>query len=531
MAREEPVERLDWSPTTVEAVVRGHPGRVYETRRRSLPELLLDARRWSDRDFLVQGDRRLTFAEHERAVMQGAQVLRDAGVGPGDRIVLAGVNSIEWDVALWSVLAAGGVAALANFWWSDEELAGAVGDVEPSLMIVDRTRLGEVPASVETIDMAAFAPRPEDEAPAFHLPPVAEDDPALIIFTSGSTGRPKGATLTHHGLIAAQQNLLANTGRLPQQLGPDHPPIVSMLTAPLFHLGGVGPLITALVVGGRLVFLEGKFDAAEVLSLIEREQVTVWGGVPTAMQRMLTDPTFPERDTSSLRTVALGGAPVPPDLPDRIREAFPTVRKGVSEVYGMTETSGFIASASGQEVVDRPGTTGRIMPVLDVKIDGPDADGVGEIIARGPTIMLGYVKEAEPSVDEDGYFHTGDLGRLDEDGYLYITGRSKDVIIRGGENIAARHVEETLSQHPAVREVAVVALDHPDLGEEVGAAVVVTDDEVDAEVLAGFLKSRLAYFEVPSRWWLSTEDLPTTAWNKPDKPRLRREWRDLTRAS
>jgi long-chain acyl-CoA synthetase len=457
-------------------------------------------------------------------VAVGASLLRARGIGPGDNVLIAGVNGIEWVVAFWSILTVGGVAALANFWWSDEELAGAVQDLRPACVVVDSTRLAKVPDGVPTLDMQMFDAGAYHERERLKFSHLDEDAPAVVIFTSGSTGRPKGAILSHRGMIATQQNLLVSTRRLPQLIPDDHPAIVSMLTAPLFHLGGVGPLITGLVVGGTVVFLDGKFDAGEVLELIEREKVTVWGGVPTAMQRLLDHPDIRHRETSTLRTVALGGAPVPPELPDRIRAAFPTVQKGVSEVYGMTETSGFVATASGRELLEHPGTTGRIMPVIEARIDEPDADGVGEIIVRGPTVMLGYVAETHASIDEYGFFHTGDLGRLDDDGYLYITGRSKDVIIRGGENIAARHVEEKIARHPAVREVAVIGLPHNDLGEEVSAAVVLSDQSVTAHALAEFIRPSLAYYEVPSRWWLRLSELPTTAFGKPDKPKLRREW-------
>ena len=269
------------------------------------------------------------------------------------------------------------------------------------------------------------------------------------------------------------------------------------------------------------MFLSGKFDAVEALQLIESERITVWGGVPTTVRRVVSHPDVHKYDLSSLRTVGLGGAPVPPELPELIREAFPNARKGVSQVYGMTETCGFIATASGSELLERPGTTGRPFPVVEVVIRNPDQHGIGEIVARGPSIMLGYVGDPPGSaVDADGFFATGDLGRMDSDGFLYVTGRSKDVIIRGGENIAAPHVESVLGTHPAVAEAVAVALPHDDLGEEVGA-VVVTRSPVTEEELRAYLRDKLAYFEVPSQWWIRSEELPTTAYGKPDKKALR----------
>jgi long-chain acyl-CoA synthetase len=516
-----------WSEDTADAIVRGHPARVYTSRRHSLAELLLDARRWADRAMLVQGTRRVTYRDHESAVADAADALRKQGAGPGTRIMLAGINSIEWVVGFWAAVATGATVALANFWWSEAELAAAIDAVDPIAILADRSRLAPLPPAARVIELGELGnlgPRPGQPARTADMPEVDEDASALIVFTSGSTGQPRGAVLTHHGIIAAQQNLLVATRRLPQQLSADDPAPVSLLTAPLFHLGGIGPLITGMIVGGRMVFLSGRFDAAEVLDLIETERVTVWGGVPTMMQRVLNEPSITRRDLSSVRTIGLGGAPVPPDLPDRIRAAFPRTRRGVSEVYGMTETCGFIASASGQDLLDRPGTTGRPLPVIDIKIVDQDADGAGRILVRGPTVMLGYVGDPPgAALDADGYFATGDLGRLDTAGYLYITGRSKDVIIRAGENISAAHVEGELTAHPAVAEAAVLALPHPDLGEEV-AAVVVIKGTVTPRELAAFLRDRLAYFEVPSRWWLRAKELPTTAYGKPDKKLLRASW-------
>jgi long-chain acyl-CoA synthetase len=363
------------------------------------------------------------------------------------------------------------------------------------------------------------------DAGALTLPTVAEDDPALVVFTSGSTGRPKGALLSHHGIIASQQNLLASTGRLPHTLAPDHRPIVSLMTSPLFHLSGVGPLITAMLVGGTMVFLEGRLEPAEVLELIERESVTVWGAVPTAVQRVLAHPDLARYDVSSLRTIGLGGAPMPPGLGERIRVAFPTVRRGASQIYGMTETNGIVASASGAEMTAHPGTTGRPMPVVEVRVDQPDAEGHGEILVRGPTVMLGYLGDgAESPIRDDGFLRTGDVGRLDADGYLYVTGRVKDIIIRGGENVGAGHVEQVIGELPQVREVAVVGLPHPELGEEVAAAVVLSQPQTTVDDLRAGARQRLAYFEVPTRWWLRADDLPTTRSGKIDKTAIVRDW-------
>jgi long-chain acyl-CoA synthetase len=244
--------------------------------------------------------------------------------------------------------------------------------------------------------------------------------------------------------------------------------------------------------------------------------------------RVLEDPTLPGRDLTRVRSISLGGAPVIPELTDRLRAAFPAVRRGVSTVYGMTEAGGTVASASGAMMVDHPQTSGRPLPVVDLRIDRPDATGTGEIVVRTPSQMLGYWGEDAPHViDADGWLHTGDLGRLD-DGLLYITGRVKDVIIRGGENIAAAHVEEVLYRHPAVAAVAVVGLPDPDLGEIVGA-IVQLRAAVPVDELAAFAAAQLGHFQLPTKWWLHPDPLPMTDAGKVHKRALRAEWlTDLT---
>jgi long-chain acyl-CoA synthetase len=527
-ANQAPSTRAPWGTRIVRSTGPGHPFLQYEVRRRRLPELLGDAARWGDRAHLVQGGRRLTYRRFLAAVETVAATLARRGVRPGDRLLLLAANSPEWVVTFWAALRCGAVLAPGNGWWSEEEVDHAVRLVTPSLVVGDPRRLARVPRGTSTMEVAEVRTLVDGASGATVLDAVAEgdeNDPALIVFTSGTTGNAKGATLAHRSVIANLHNLLAVSGRLPQQLRDDQPGIATLLSGPLFHIGGIQSMLLAAMTGGTLVFLEGRFDPAQVLEILERERVQVWGAVPTMALRVLDDPSLPGRDLGSVRSISLGGAPVPAELVGRLREAFPNANKGISTIYGMTETGGTVAAASGRLMAEHPGTSGRALAVVELRIDRPDESGVGEILVRTPGQMLGYWGDAGSDIiDAEGFVHTGDLGRI-EDGLLQLTGRSKDIVIRGGENIAAPHVEGVLLEHPSVSSVAVVGLPHPELGEEVGAAVVARHGvTLDAQELATFAAARLAHFEVPSRWWLWTEQLPANDAGKVDKRRLRESW-------
>jgi long-chain acyl-CoA synthetase len=304
---------------------------------------------------------------------------------------------------------------------------------------------------------------------------------------------------------------------------------VVLLSGPLFHIGGFQSLLMGLLGGSTLVFLEGRFDAAQVLDLIEREGVTVWGAIPTMASRVIEHPSAADRDLSRVRSISMGGMPVLPELTDRLRKVFPGAVRGMSTIYGMTETGGTVASASGKLMAEHPLTSGRPMPVVDVRIDHPDDGGTGEIVVRTPGQMLGYwrgsgVAEATDIIEEDGWLHTGDVGRFDGE-LLWVTGRSKDVIIRGGENISAAHVEQELLTHPAVAVVAVLGLPDADLGERVGAVVQLRPGATVTEAeLTEHAAARLARFEVPAEWWVRTDEIPMTDAGKVEKHRLRSSW-------
>ncbi|MFM0347848.1 class I adenylate-forming enzyme family protein [Paraburkholderia sp. RL17-347-BIC-D] len=516
-----------WSREIVGARVANHNSLVYSHRPKSLFELLVDARRWVDRTVVVQGELRLTNREFETAVSRTAYFLAARGIVRGDRVMLLSYNRLEWLVSFWALQCLGAVAVLGSSMWSEAEICNCMKLIEPAMVITDRESSVAIQSAERVVGMEQIRQLVSAEAPL--LPPVPlsdmEDEPALIMFTSGTTGAPKGVVISHRSIIANIQNLLVLTGRLPDQLSLSAAGTVSLLSMPLFHLGGIQISILTLLTGGTLVLLEGRFDPVSILKLIEKEKVRVWGGVPTMVSRVVEHECFAEFDTSSVRSIPMGGAAISLELRAKVQKAFPAIKKRVGSLYGMTEAGGVLAAGSSEDVAGRPGCVGRLLPVVEVQVADADGDGVGEIKVRTPTITSGYFRDPTPIVDSDGWLSTGDRGRLDPDGYLYILGRSKDIIIRGGENIACAHVEHCLLQHEGVLEVAVLPLPHPDLGEEVGAVVVIRPGMVvTVDVLRAHANGLLGRHEVPTRWWLRLEPLPTNATGKISKREVLEQW-------
>ncbi|BBY14747.1 class I adenylate-forming enzyme family protein [Mycolicibacterium litorale] len=518
-----------WDTEAFSGVYAGHPGRLYRRGPATIDDLIAGTRCWTDREFLVHGERRITYAQFRGALGRVGERLRDLGVQPRDRVMVFGYNSPEWIAAVFGLWLRGAVPVLGNRWWSTTEVTHAADLLDLRHILTD-TPLQTASASSPLSELAGAFDSPGPEASGTDSEIDTDiDDVALILFTSGSSGLPKAVELSRRSVIANQQNILVRNGRLPHLLDADSPQVVSLASTPMFHIGGLSSLLTHFLTGGRIVLAEGRFDAGQVMALIERERVQVWGAVPTMAVRVLEHPEFGSRDLTSLRSWPLGGAPVSPELLERIRTTLPNLReRGLSNTWGMTEAGGFLTVADSRDLRARPGTVGRPYPVVELQIDRPDADGVGEVLARSPAVMLGYAgRGADETVDADGWLHTGDLGHLDDDGYLYIDGRSKDIVIRGGENIACPHVEAALTSHPAVVEAAALGLPHPDLGEELAAVVVYrdgarppTDDELRRH-LAGVVSS----FAVPTRWRIRTEPLPTLAGEKVDKRALAAELR------
>lgn len=503
-----------WGDQIREEVIGGIPYRMYTERPRRVEDLLALAERWGDRPHVLQGDRSITFAGLRCATQAKAADLRAAGVKAGDRVFLLGWNSIEWVVNFWACLRAGAVPVLANAWWSASEVAQGLAVIQPALVLADDRVASKVPGTFASGTWAIDTSR-RDIQPLSEDASRSEEDTALIIFTSGTSGQPKAVVLSHRALLARLQMTLHVTRKLPHQVE-GNTSDVTLISGPLFHVGGMQTLLRAVVVGDALVLLQGRFDPADILDVIEQHKVNRWNAVPTMVTRLLDHPDVARRDLSSLKAISIGGAPVHRELMQRVRAQLPSVSPRIPTGYGLTENGGQATASAGSEDPDKLGSTGRPLPCVEVSFLAHPGLPDGEVLLRSPTQMAGYLGSDESPIDAEGWLHTGDLGRLDEKGNLWITGRCKDMIIRGGENIAPAAVERALVAIDGVTEAAVFGVPHADLGEEV-MAIVVVDRDLSEQRLREALRGQLASFAVPSRWQLRREPLPTNDAGKVDK--------------
>ncbi len=517
-----------WSYSVVPGTWNGHDGIVYERHPASILEVVVGARRWADRPYMYRGQRIVTFGEHERLMHHIAGVLRDRGVTRGQRVGILAANTPEWVATFFAILELGAVVVPFNGWWAAEEVAHAADVVRPELIVTDEDRLARVPDGVPRILTSEYGtPGPDAALPWTEPDPwrgFDEDEPAVILFTAGTTSFPKGVVLTHRSLVSNLQTLMVVARKLPQDVADDARPSVALVGLPLFHMGAIQLILVPFMSGSQIIFLEGRFDAAAVLDIIAERGVTMFSGVPTMMERMLRRVDDADRDLQSLRTIVLGGSPVSDDLMDRIRDVFPAAGRGVGQTYGLTEAGGVVSTGAGRSMAEHRGSSGRLAPVVEVRIENPDAAGDGEIVVRSPACMEEYFEQEDPGIDADGWFHTGDIGHVDEDRWLYVSGRLKDVIIRGGENISAVRVESVLSRHPGVAEVCVVGLPDAEFGEVVAAVVLASRPAPSIEELEEFAARSLGRFEVPTRWWFRDELLPTNDSGKVLRRQLVQEW-------
>lgn len=486
----------------VEEDVLGERMLVFRDRPRSLRELLDASAAYGDRDYLVDGDRRISFAQHRAAVARAAAAFAAEGVRKGDRVAILGRNSIEWAVAFWATVSLGAIAVGLNAWWTQDELGYAIADSDPIMLVED---MAPITALLHGRDIDL----PDVE--------IDEDDPTVVLYTSGTTGRPKGATHSHRNLVClvqAQEHLAAS--RTPP--GVVLPPSRILTSTPLFHVSGLhSGVVAALGAGATTVWQSGRFDAVETLRLIERERCTSWTTMPTTLWRVVHEPTAASYDLSSMRHIGGGGAAWSAALQQKMREVFgEQLTWGVG--YGLTEGTGLATTSSFADLQVHPDTVGRPVATVELRL----ADD-GEILIRGPMVMLGYwrkPRETAEAIDDDRWLHTGDLGEI-RDGLLFVSSRRTDLILRGAENVYPAEIENCLEAHPDVAEAAVIGLPDDEFGQQVAAVVVPLGGvRLDTADLAAHVKSRLAYFKVPSRWFVRTDPLPRTATGKVLRPHV-----------
>jgi len=541
-----------------ETDIRGVRTRIWKNAPPTLVDILRLSRGHADKTFIVYEDEHYSFEEHFAASAHVANLLRDRfGVRKGDRVAVAMRNYPEWSMAFWGAAAAGAVVVPLNAWWTADELQFGLADSGTKVAFADADRASRIATQRRSLpDLSAVVVARAKEGPVddgesvvaweelfddvpegVDLPSVelGPEDDATIFYTSGTTGRPKGALGTHRNICTNPMSLIYVTVRQAFRAGQQPPDPGSgeqnayLLSVPLFHATGCHSiLVTNAMVGGKLVMMY-RWDAGRALELIERERITTFGGVPTMVLQVLDHPDFGKRDTSSVKSVGYGGAPAPPELAKRIKEHFNS--SPASNGYGLTETSSLSTMNAGDDYLRKPDSVGPPVPVVEVKVVDAEGRGlptgeVGELWIKGPNVVKGYWNRPDATAETftEGWLHTGDVARIDDEGFVYIVDRAKDMLIRGGENVYSVEIEGVLYEHPAVAEVAVIGIPHPTLGEEVGAVVTLKRGaSATEEELKQFVAARLAAFKVPARVWFYDGELPRNPAGKVLKRELRQE--------
>ena len=471
--------------------------------------LCASARRDPARTALKLDDAVVSYAALDDASARAAALLRRHGVEPGDRVGLMLPNIPQFAIAYYGVLRAGATVLPMNILLKKREIAFLLADSEAKVVLTwpgCREEAELAGAECVDVDVAELTP----VAPLGDVVARDPSDTAVILYTSGTTGTPKGAELTHANL--------SRNAEVAQALFGLHEDSVVLGALPLFHSFGQTCALNAATLAGASVTLLPRFDARRALELIERDRVTVFMGVPTMYGALLNHPERARFDVSSLQVCVSGGASLPVELLRKFEEAFGCT---ILEGYGLSETSP-IASFNHPERERKPGSIGTPIDGVELKLvdeDGVDvaAGEVGEVLIRGHNVMKGYWRKPEATADaitSEGWFRSGDLARMDDDGYFYIVDRKKDLIIRGGYNVYPREIEEVLYTHPAVGEAAVVGVPHDELGEEVAAAVALKPGlQASAEELRDFVKEQVAAYKYPRIVWF-VDELPKTATGK-----------------
>ena len=539
----------------VEAQVRGQPCRVFRNAPSSLAQLYVAARAHAGRPLAVMEGVRLTYGEvFSQAAVLTAH-LSERGIERGAHIAIAMRNRPEWLVAFIAITALGAVPVLVNSRGAAEELAYSLEYTRCRFVIADERCagllasaqagsgiggivVGQVPAAVAHWLSFAAVVHPDATVPELPVTECAPEDAALIMFTSGTTGQPKGAVLNHIGVLTA---LMANQlsgaligARMAAQLGVDlatlarnAPQPCTLLVFPLFHTSGcLSVFLTSLARGGKIVFLP-RWNVSHALELVQTERVTALPAVPTMLWDLLHSADLERFDTASLVSLGTGGQALPENLLHAIHSRFPNALLGTG--YGMTETNGMVSLAVGEEYLQNPGSGGRPLATATIRIvDEFDrelpAGNAGEICVRSAQNMRGYFErpEADAEIFRGGWLHTGDVGFLDDKGFLHILSRKTDMIISAGENIYCAEVERVLTQHPHVKEAAAFGVPDARLGEKLVAVVVAqAGTELSPAQLQDFCNARLAPYKIPREWRFDAGPLERSASGKVMKEQVR----------
>jgi acyl-CoA synthetase (AMP-forming)/AMP-acid ligase II len=556
------------------ATVNGLVQKVYKNSPANMREYLQRAIQHGDKLFLVTDDERYSFAEaYQLSASFAAALVADYGIKKGDRVAIAMRNNPQWVIAFMGAVSIGAIVVPMNAWWTGEELHYGLKDCAAKVVVVDPERAERVAPFVQALgvspvvvnndgengyswptgDFSVFSQLLEDRAGV--AMPEAElyaDEDIIILYTSGSTGKPKGAVSSHRAILSAIMSWLLmgyatkitpedeavvgedTASESPKPQGQNFPATV-LLTLPLFHVTASHNIFLLSVMIGRKVVMMHKWDVQVAMSLIERERVTTFSGVPTMSAELQhVAANNPSYDLSSLQDVLSGGAARPAEQVRKITETFKQARPGSG--YGLTETNGAGTANTGAMYQARPASCGRPVPaVTDIRIVDPGGDVVsvgerGEIQLRSPANARAYwnLQEATAEAFHEGWFKTGDVGYLDDEGFLFIVDRIKEIIIRGGENISCLEVESAIYEHPAVEEVAVFGLPDERLGEMVAAAVVLhAGERLDSGSLQNFLAERLAKFKLPEQLWFHEDKLPRVATGKVFKRKLKDDYSAL----
>ena len=525
----------------IDGEVRGVKMKVFKNAPAHLGQVFAGSRGHGDKTFLVYEDEIITFAQAADRIDALASLLVNTyGVKKGDRVAVAMRNFPEWVMSFAAIISVGAINVSMNSWWTEDEMDFALEDSGATVLICDQQRFDIGAASCVKKNIKVLVVRPEKPLPAGVdkweevLPlgdkhpgaDISPDDDATILYTSGTTGRPKGAVSTHRAILSsimafsARNTIFQMSGTKLKDVDGPEVPTSFILIVPLFHVTGCVPVMLSCFVAGLKLAIMYKWDPEKALEMIEREQITNFVGVPTQSWDLVNSPAFEKYDTSSLRAVGGGGAPSPTSLVGKVNDK---VKNGNPQLgYGMTETNAFGPAITGSDYLSHPTSTGRaswpmFVEVRDENLKPVPTGQSGEIWFFGPMLIRGYWNRPDATAETivDGWLRSGDLGRLDADGYVYVEDRVKDMILRAGENVYGAEVESAIYEHPAIHEAAVFGVPHERLGEEVGVAILVNDGmTLTPEELWAFLDAKIAKFKVPTQVVIMTEPLPRNAAGK-----------------